>query len=327
VSSITPPLPTRPSEANLFIEQIISGATSIAPGTTDYWAGDFTGFAVTGSLSNAGLLWGSSANGLTAVQLIDGGSFSNTGTVVAEAAAGDAVTIDAILASAAVSNSGELFALAAAGNAYGVHGGEPHSSFENGGMIAVQAFGNPADNLPGRPLSSGKAVGIFVDDGDVPIVNQAAGQILVEGDHAFGIWMRGSAVGAGYAYDLDNQGLIQAESTLEGAASYGLYLVETAGQQMRVLNSGTIEADVAVFAPSEGPETLFSGITYGSESITNSASGRIDGAIELRNGGDLLVNSGQISGLVDMGPGDDRVDTAGGTLNGPRRPGLRRQWR
>ena len=44
MSSIIPPLPSRPSAATLFAEQMVAGATTIAGETTDYWTGDFTGF-------------------------------------------------------------------------------------------------------------------------------------------------------------------------------------------------------------------------------------------------------------------------------------------
>ena len=291
----------------------------IAAGTTYYWTSAFTGFRVTGSLDNAGLLWATATAAASPVELADGGSLSNSGTIVAEVEAGAATTVNAEWAMAAgeIANSGDLFALAAAGNAIGIRVWQPGYTIENSGTIAVQAFDDPASpNDAWGTLTSGKAIGIFVGGGDVPIVNHAPGQILVEGDHAFGMWLRGSGAGASYAFDLDNQGLIKAASTLEGSPSCGLYLVETAGQQMRVLNSGTIDADVAIFAPSEGPETLFSDITYGSESITNTASGIVRGSIELRNGDDLLVNYGHVSGKVDMGPGDDTVDTSGGSLEG-----------
>ena len=238
-------------------------AESIAAGTTYYWTGGFTGFHVSGSLDNAGLLWASATAGAGAVELALGGSLSNSGTIIAEAPAGDAfaVTADDAATEGAITNAGGLFALAAAGNAVGIRVCQPGYTVENSGTIAVQAFDDPASpNDPWLALTSGSAIGIAVSDGNVPVVNQASGRIMVEGDHAVGIWLRGSDSGAAYAYDLDNQGLIQAVSTLQGSPSYGLYLVETAGQQMRVLNSGTIEADVAILAPSEGPDTLFSGI-------------------------------------------------------------------
>jgi Ca2+-binding RTX toxin-like protein len=308
VSSIIPPLPSRPSAATLFAQQTVSDPTSIADGTTDYWTADFTGFVIHGSLSNAGLLWGSGATAMTAVELTDRGSFSNSGTVIAEAAAGYAVAIDVAPTStgATISNSGELFAIASAGNACGIRVAQAAGSVENGGTIAAQAFGSPES----------RAIGILASEGGVPIVNGATGQILAEGDCPIGVWMRGSDADAGYAYELDNRGLIEAASTLPGLPSYGLYLAERTGQQMRVLNGGTIEASVAILAPSEDPDVPGGAISYTSETITNSLSGVIIGAIELRNGDDALVNRGQITGMVDMGPGNDRVDTTDGTLDG-----------
>ena len=166
------------------------------------------------------------------------------------------------------------------------------------------------------PRASSNAVGILAGEGGVPILNGAAGQILAEGDTAIGLWLRGSNAGASYAYELDNRGLVEAASTLPGSPSYGLYLFESAGQLMRVLNSGTIEADVAIFAPSEGPAGPSGGIGYGSETITNAPSGLILGAVELRNGNDILANHGQISGMVDMGPGNDTLDTSDGAIDG-----------
>ena len=166
------------------------------------------------------------------------------------------------------------------------------------------------------PRASSNAVGILAGEGGVPILNGAAGQILAEGDTAIGLWLSGSNAGASYAYELDNRGLVEAASTLPGSPSYGLYLFESAGQLMRVLNSGTIEADVAIFAPSEGPAGPSGGIGYGSETITNAPSGLILGAVELRNGNDILANHGQISGMVDMGPGNDTLDTSDGAIDG-----------
>ena len=174
---------------------------------------------MTGSLDNAGLLWASTTSGVAAVRLAGGGSLSNSGTVIAEAHSGEAVAITAedTATSGIIVNAGNLFALSTTGNASGIRIAQAAYTIENDGTIAVQAFQDPdSRDDPWAALTSGRASGIVVSAGSVPVINGASGQILVEGDHAFAIWLRGSTSGASYDYDLDNRGLIRAASTLLG---------------------------------------------------------------------------------------------------------------
>ncbi len=91
---------------------------------------------------------------------------------------------------------------------------------------------------------------------------------------------------------------------------------------MTVINSGTIEADVAIYAPSSDVgggilEGEFgAGLVENAQTVTNTSTGILRGDVDLRTGNDILLNDGQIDGKVDMGSGNDRIDTSGGTIGG-----------
>src|SRR5207248_1509350 len=113
-------------------------------------------------------------------------------------------------------------------------------------------------------------------------------------------------------YDIDNEGLIHVVSTSIGQPSYGILLANTvASNVMHVINSGTIEADVAIYAPSSGMDGEFAEILDNAQRITNTGSGVLIGGagndgLYGEFGNDRLVVAG--GDRAFGGDGDDRIE-------------------
>jgi Ca2+-binding RTX toxin-like protein len=319
--SIIPALPNAPDPATSASPfQIGVGTTYTVSAASSFYdngsAPNDIGFDVWGGLTNNGMIWADSSTGSAAVALSNTGSwFMNYGTVVALGNGFNAAGV--VIANGwnagPVVNYGSIYAIAPIGNAYGIEDGRGAQSITNNGLIAAQAFTDPAAPYdPFWPRWTGKAYGIKMEAGVGPVINNGTGQILVEGDWAAGIWSRGGALSG---YDIDNRGLIRVVSTSVGQPSYGLLLANTTGG-MHVINSGTIAADVAIYAPSSGLDGEFGDIFDNVQVITNTTTGILRGDVILRNGADILTNNGEIDGKVDMGAGNDTVDTSTGKISG-----------
>src|SRR5690606_23853485 len=81
---------------------------------------------------------------------------------------------------------------------------------------------------------------------------------------------------------------------------------------LNVENSGLIKGDIAIDI-AHYPYDAFSNV---SETVTNSATGIIDGIIALHTGDDLILNDGRIIGDILLGEGADTYDGSGGRLDG-----------
>ncbi|WP_336511949.1 calcium-binding protein, partial [Sphingomonas arenae] len=211
-----------------------------------------------------------------------------------------------------LTNMGEIYATATAGNSIAVYSSDAYNRLTNSALIAASA-------TSGADVSqSGGAQGVRLENNSA-LLNEAGGRILAEGSTlAYGVYIgRGlSPSWANFGPQLDNRGLIEAVVTGPSGESVGVYAVNLATETLAIVNSGIIRADVAIYAPSGTTETFTTSVQVNSQTITNLASGLIDGDIRLELGADTLVNAGTIRGTVDLGGHDDQFDNSAGVLEG-----------
>ncbi|RYG87667.1 MAG: hypothetical protein EON59_06760 [Alphaproteobacteria bacterium] len=287
-------------------------------------------------LNNAGLLWSSST--IDSVHTVWADRLTNTGTIIAELGSynGDlspapariafgAIVLGTPVTSApafsnALSNSGTIFATATGANAIGVSSEAFAQTMYNEGTIAARATASS------DPSVSGGAQGIRLENAS-QLVNGAAGRIVAEGESlAIAVYI-GRGFPAGYDANpvINNSGLIEAISTNPNVESIGIYAVnlgvQSNGSQLlvldtlRIVNRGTIRADVAIYAPSDSGTNTSSSLTN-PQRIVNEGSGVIDGDIRLYRGDDIVDNRGTIIGTVDLGEDNDVLYNDWGTIDG-----------
>ena len=287
-------------------------------------------------LNNAGLLWSSST--IDSVHTVWADRLTNTGTIIAELGSynGDlspapariafgAIVLGTPVTSApafsnALSNSGTIFATATGANAIGVSSEAFAQTMYNEGTIAARATASS------DPSISGGAQGIRLENAS-QLVNGAAGRIVAEGESlAIAVYI-GRGFPAGYDANpvINNSGLIEAISTNPNVESIGIYAVNLGVQfngsqllvldTLRIVNRGTIRADVAIYAPSDSGTNTSSSLTN-PQRIVNEGSGVIDGDIRLYRGDDIVDNRGTIIGTVDLGEDNDVLYNDWGTIDG-----------
>ncbi|HMJ92882.1 MAG TPA: M10 family metallopeptidase C-terminal domain-containing protein, partial [Allosphingosinicella sp.] len=253
------------------------------------------------SLVNAGTLWNRTANGASVVDTYNFGSIRNSGLIVAEATNGSARAISVGSAFGGLTNSGQIFALSTGGLASGIEiWAGSGIDIVNSGLIAAR--------------SDHEAWAISRYNGG-RVVNDATGSILAEGANAIAIFLgRGHLTPPGQPElaDIDNAGRIEAVSTDPSEASVAILLEGLEHETMRVVNSGVIRGDYAIFASGYG----FSPPQRNDDTIINRGSGLIEGIISLEMGNDRIVNEGTIQGYVDLFDGEDVFDNSLGTLIG-----------
>ena len=179
----------------------------------------------------------------------------------------------------------------------------PFDFYSSGGDTETYAFGaviGSATNS-GTILAEGKgAIGLFYTSG---LTLNNSGYIIARGNEL----AEGVAVSGGVA-NIVNSGLISASAEDEQGISFGLDLFNTVAT---VENSGTITADIAVYATNLtalNNSGAISGEIYLLSSLDNTLinTGSINGNIYFGSGDDSLTNTdGSISGLVYLGAGND----------------------
>ncbi|MEG3179554.1 beta strand repeat-containing protein [Sphingomonas sp. LT1P40] len=274
------------------------------------------------TLENAGTIWNTSTQYTSTAVWVD--RLVNSGLIVAEVAIpwigegythfgstfGAFVLGGGPMYSVAMNNSGSIFALATGGNAFGVYSEAVYRTFVNSGLIAAQSSYSPS------PSTSGGAWGVRLTNG-ATLINEAGGQILAEGPNANGVFIgRGLNFQSPPTPQVINYGLIEAVSTDPGISSRGIYAASNGLELMEIENGGTIRADIAIYAPSSSLGTFTTSWQINVQTVRNLTGGVIEGRIELHLGADVLINQGTITGTIDMGDGDDRIDSTGGTING-----------
>ncbi|TMM46198.1 calcium-binding protein [Qipengyuania marisflavi] len=200
-------------------------------------------------------------------------------------------------------NTGSIYAISDSGWAR-VLSAEYNGYVENSGLIAAQSLGiDPEYSF----IWNATAID---SPGGVEVINHAGGSILAEAPNlAIAIFSGGADLQPGHAI-VTNAGLIEANATGPGGTSIGIYVSQPGYNVATIINSGTIRADLAIYA------------TYSAETVSNSqewvqnlTGGVIDGFVFLDIGDDQFDNDGTVIGNVDMGAGNDIFGGAG-TVSG-----------
>ena len=253
------------------------------------------------ALNNAGTIWYASSASGTGINAQYFGSITNSGLIAAQSSGGEVRTI--FIGSSWVGglvNSGAIYALAPTARAYAIADWDQSATITNQGIIAAQAMDTA--------IAVSRANGGLID-------NQAGGSILAEARSAIAIYTRVGpldGVNGQPIISIENAGLIAATSTDPKTASVAIYAYGSAGRQFTVHNTGTIQADIAVYMD----DFHFSPPSGSRDTIVNEASGTINGALLLGFGNDTVINHGQINGSIHLGLGDDFYDGIAGHLNG-----------
>lgn len=235
---------------------------------------------------NGGTIEVTAANGGTAFGLqAFGGNVENAGTInVSSTQQSDfAQSVGMFLISASASNAGTILA-----------------SSNDGRSIGVAMGGDVSFTNSGEILATGPGALGFSTSGVADITN--SGTITAIGSGAKAIQAAGDTV-------VVNDGVISAESPVPGEPSVGISFETASEAQKTVINSGTIEADLAILDTAATPFPM-------NDILTIENSGLIVGAVDLGNGVDIVLNTGLIDGDVDLGSGNDVFDGRGGAVDG-----------
>ncbi|MFN3669427.1 MAG: hypothetical protein ACK4VY_08980 [Brevundimonas sp.] len=143
------------------------------------------------------------------------------------------------------------------------------------------------------------AIGVWAEYGTIAVNN---GLIEVTGPEAIGIF-------AGARSDITNSGTIRAMMTGNGGWGIGISISNSDLETSRIVNTGRIEAQYAIL-----DETAISPPVTSVQIVDNS--GQIVGAIDLARGDDRLTNTGSITGDIWLGYGADVYKGATGIYAG-----------
>ncbi|MBY8821892.1 Ig-like domain-containing protein [Sphingomonas colocasiae] len=249
------------------------------------------------SFSNAGMLWSQAGNEgasvLAGFYIFD---IRNSGTMVARSVAGNVSGIFIGGAGDYLENSGVIAGVTQGGQATGITHFGPGISIHNigGGTIAAQTLGDSLAGVAG-------SIGVYMVNGGY-LFNARGSSILAEGGVARGVHV------SGLGGDILNDGLIQARGDSVDWPATAISLSYAAPYGSRVINNGTIDAEIAITASQLSYNPFVTGTAW----IENSAEGVIRGDILLELGDDLILNSGTIIGDISTGEGDDLVDLSAG---------------
>ncbi|MDG2535385.1 calcium-binding protein [Sphingomonas sp. HITSZ_GF] len=302
-----PPIDAPTGEPNVTSTATIDQDTSIASGQIRYSTGLSRMLAsgdgwngIYPDLNNAGTLWASNAAGVQLLYGMNFGTVTNSGTMVARSADGEAYAITVTSHFEGMTNSGSIYAIGNL-NALTIQdwAGFGSADIVNSGILAAQAS---LHSTAIARFNGGR------------VVNAAGGQILSQSQDAVGIYLgRGHSNPPGWADhpDIENAGLIEAISTGSGASA-AIYVTHLDSELMEIVNSGTIRGDFAIYADG----SVVTSTIHPDEQVTNLAGGVIDGAIWLDLGEDLITNHGTIDGWIDMGEDNDRIDNRDGVITG-----------
>lgn len=302
----------RPGPDNVFAQQVLAegshqvvaaGAAVYAALFRIYWS-DHNNV----NFTNHGTIWNITSEGTaSSVAGFYIWEFTNTGTIVAEAANSNSGGVSILGGGDRFVNTGTIFAIAN-GNATAVTHWGPDIKLSNSGMIAAYAPNASTGGSGG--VGSALALGMF-NGGRLD--NLAGGSILAEGLSATAIiFSRGKLIDPGFPL-LRNAGRIEAYALDPAQESIAILTAALTVETMTIENSGIIRADIAYRSDSE---IYYSPPGQAPDEIVNLAAGRIYGRIETALGADSVVNFGEIHGDLLMGEGADLVDSAQGVLDG-----------
>ena len=297
VATYLPPPET--IEPNLLVQTTLNGPYTIPAGQTlfGYFGGGLVN-VVGGNgqvqLTNNGTLWSSGyGNNYIAQQF---GSVVNNGAMYAISDGYSGIFQYGVNQ---LTNTGIMAATAWTGDATALT--LSHVEVTNSGTISARG---------GRGTSFAILCGSGIGYNEY-IRNLPTGRIVVEAPDAIAIYVNGNSISPEHI-PINNQGLIQADSTSD-LASVGIFVGEASFRGfMSIVNSGTITADIAILFTARPQYIEYSGAAL----ITNESGGQINGDIILLEAGDTFTNRGTFNGDFYGNGGDDRVDTTTGRING-----------
>jgi Ca2+-binding RTX toxin-like protein len=305
------PAPTGP----LMTDPVVhSGAYTVAAGTTLYatglaWLFESGTANYLYPLVNNGVIWSSvTSDNPYAFTYMSIGRYNNVpqvtnnGRIVLETGAG-LVGQTVAFSNAELVNTGTIHVISHGTNMASLM--EYGYAFDNSGLIAVRS-----DNAA--------AYGFEMHNGGLA-TNRAGASLLVEGQSAVAIIFGDGAISAGVPSRIVNDGRIEAHA-LGASASIAIYASHIYGQ-LDLVNSGVIHADYA-YVSDYGTTMPLTFV----DNILNQAGGRIEGAMLLDRGDDVVTNHGVIVGHVLMEEGEDLFDNRDGTLQGVADMGLGDDW-
>lgn len=297
---------SRDGPDNVFTRQEVLGGTYVLGANGRAYASMFSLFWSDsfGSILNNGIIWNIAPGNVgSAIAGTNWQSIENRGLIVAESPNGNAEAITVLSRGSFVQNYGRVFAIAN-GNASAIQHWDPNVQIYNSGIVAAYA---PTASAAGV----GAALGIGMYNGGY-LENAAGGQILAEGVNATAvIFSRGRLIDTG-APQILNYGLIQAYSIDPSQPSLAIGTGAQQVETMRIVNAGTIRADIFYRSDSE----YYSPPQNTADQIVNLAGGEIDGLFDTRFGPDRVTNAGTIHGNLLLGEGDDYFDTRSGAWQG-----------
>ncbi|MBC6981698.1 calcium-binding protein [Caulobacter sp. 17J80-11] len=182
-------------------------------------------------------------------------------------------------------NAGLIRVSSAGAYATGVESADQTFAFTNVGALHVDA--------------GGQATGVVQTYGGSA---WNTGEVLVAGGSgACGVRMNGP-----YAASFVNSGTMRVTVSAEGVDSVGVAFDNNIGSGLRIMNSGLIEADVAIreIATNAASSLLVNAVHN---------TGELRGRVELNVGRDEVYNDGLITGRIDLGAGADLYEGRHGT--------------
>ncbi|MCC6924832.1 calcium-binding protein, partial [Novosphingobium sp.] len=266
-------------------------------------------------VNNAGIIWNWSDR--YSAQATAGGGINNTGWIIAEAfpradnlfGAGQQSSAYGAYAYTSLNNAGTIVA-DAQGNAYAADTQQAYVTVVNSGTIAARS-----SYLADHSVSGGAYALRLLNGGNA--TNTATGVIYAEGPQATAVvFGRGAPPAFPEQGVLTNHGLIEAVSTDPARDAIGVRVQNIRGESFLLVNDGTIRADIAIYAPSDAEEIFTTANQQNAQTIQNLAGGLIEGEIRLNRGNDVLTNAGSIVGRIDMGEGNDTIDSSAGSIVG-----------
>lgn len=195
-------------------------------------------------------------------------------------------------------------------SAFGIDDQNSLPVITNSGTISAVANGPNSKD-------TGGAWGVLVWNG-CTLNNKASGVIRSSGGStSIAVEVNGGQTFAWQSSQptITNAGLIEADASLTGAPSIAVLTTNNHLEMFSLVNSGTITGDYAFVTRSPDALGNLNVPSGGGQSITNTATGVMNGLIQMGAGTDVLANAGTINGNVTMGMTKNTV-TDTGVING-----------
>lgn len=313
--SIIPDWGTPPGPVNVFSDIQFTGEYDL--GSKQYLYATSADLLISGdTLKNNGVIWSAPVIGnlFGAVLAVAASDLENTGKIVLDLENNGYQHAIAVTTMHLV-NSGQIFAITnQAGPALALD--FEGDAADNSGLLAAKATSSIAETVFMTDQ------GMYSDGIGSTLHNESSGKMLAEGQIAVGAYVLNGIIIIYGSWDPDdlvpaivNDGLIQANGLDHSYASIGIETAHFDIDAVKIVNSGTIKADVAIYG-NDYDAAASSETQRPIDVVYNEKGGLIVGEIDLERGDDVLHNMGTIQGNVYLGEGNDTFDNRGGVLKG-----------